>query len=138
PVTWEEESLRLRISIVILAFVSAPALVNGQTPRQQPEWGPLERLLGTWVADSGSGGTPGAATRGGEVWARDLNGLVLIRRDFSEYPPSANRPAWRHEGLMIIAPSRNAGFSAYTFDNEGHVIVYNVTAADSAVVFTSS
>ncbi|MFI5230424.1 MAG: hypothetical protein ACHQWU_15220 [Gemmatimonadales bacterium] len=122
-------------SVAVFAIVNAFACARAQTSGP-PAWGPLDKLLGSWVADSGSGGRPGAAIRGGETWARDLDGRVLVRHDFSEYPASTSRPAFRHDGLMVIAPAA-AGFEAYSFDNEGHVITYGVVAGDTAVVLTS-
>ncbi|HXT15396.1 MAG TPA: hypothetical protein VN706_07175 [Gemmatimonadaceae bacterium] len=101
-----------------------------------PTWGPLGKLLGSWTADSGGGGRPGMAVRGGETWVRDLNDRVIVRRDFSEYPATAQRAAFRHEGLMVIAPAA-AGFAARAFDNEGHVITYQLVASDTAIVLTS-
>jgi hypothetical protein len=38
---------------------------------------------------------------------------------------------------MLIAPSPTDGFDAWSYDNEGHVIRYGVSARDTAVVFTS-
>jgi hypothetical protein len=38
---------------------------------------------------------------------------------------------------MLIAPSPTGGFDAWSYDNEGHVIRYGVSARDTAVVFTS-
>jgi hypothetical protein len=120
-----------------MAVSLSTASARAQAPAR-PSWGPFERLQGTWVADSGSGGHPGAAARAGETWTQDLNGRVLLRRDYSEYPASSDHVAFRHEGLMVIAPSPTGGFNAWSYDNEGHVIQYGVLAHDSAVVFTST
>lgn len=110
--------------------------VAGGAPTQS-EWNQLARLLGAWVADTGSGGKPGAAIRGGETWSTDLENHVLVRRDHSEYAATLDRAAFRHDGLMVLA--RAAGeWVAHSFDNEGHVIDYRVMANDTAVVFTSS
>jgi hypothetical protein len=122
-------------SCAVLLLVIASTYPFAQAP-SPPAWGPLEKLLGTWVAESGAGGSPGMAERGGETWVRDLNGRVLVRRDYSEYPATATRPAHRHEGLMVIAETPE-GFEAHSFDNEGHVIDYALVASDTAIVLTS-
>ncbi len=123
--------LHLAIALLLLPL---PARAQPASP---PAWGALDRLVGTWVADGGSGGRPGTAARGGETWQRDLNGRVLVRRDFSEYPATAAHPAFRHEGLTVIAPDAGGGFTARSYDNEGHVIEYEVAASDTAIVLTS-
>lgn len=131
---------------VVLAWLGSAHAAAGEGPaahgRERPgagadAWGALDRLVGTWVADSGSGGRPGAALRGGETWQLELDGRLLVRRDFSEYPATAASPAHRHEGLTVIAPAPGGGFTAHTYDNEGHVIDYDVAASDTAIVFTS-
>ncbi len=122
------------VALALLVLAVAAPRTGRAAP---PAWGPLERLVGAWVADSGAGGLPGAASRGGETWQLDLDGRVLVRRDFSEYPATAAGPARRHEGLTVVAPAAKGGFEAHAFDNEGHVIDYDVAAADSEIVLTS-
>jgi hypothetical protein len=120
---------------IVFTLLLVATCARAQSP--PPSWGALDRLVGTWVADSGSGGRPGAAIRGGETWQRDLDGRVLVRRDFSEYPATADRPARRHEGFTMIAPAAGGRLTAHSYDNEGHVIEYEVAVSDTAIVFTS-
>ena len=108
-----------------------------QTATSAPDWGALARLVGEWVAESGSGGQPGVATRGGETWTGELDGHVLVRRDFSEYPASTTRPAFRHEGLTVFSHSPSGGVRAHFDDNEGHSIDYNVLVSGDSIVLTS-
>ncbi len=122
----------------MLALWSPTASAHGQAATTHSAYGPLERLVGTWAADSGSGGQPGVAIRGGETWTLDLNGHVLVRRDYSEYRATSTRPAFRHEGLMLIGIAPAGGFLAHSYDNEGHIIDYSIAASDSAIVFTSA
>jgi hypothetical protein len=109
-----------------------------QTTSVAPDWGALAGLVGEWVADSGSGGQPGMATRGGETWSRELDGHVLVRRDFSEYPASPMRPALRHEGLTVFSRSPSGALRARFDDNEGHSIDYDVVVRDDSIVLTSA
>jgi hypothetical protein len=108
-----------------------------QTTASQPDWGALVRLVGEWSADSGSGGEPGVATRGGETWTRELDGQVLVRRDFSEYAATAKRPAFRHEGLTVFSRSPSSAVRAHFNDNEGHSIDSDVASQGDSIVLTS-
>ncbi len=127
---------RLPVFRVTIAVIVAAAPARGQQ-MTAPAWGALTRLVGTWVADSGSGGKPGVAIRGGEAWSRDLDGRVLVRRDYSEYAATPARAAFRHEGLTVISPAPDGGMVAHTYDSEGHVIDYVVAVTDTVIVFTS-
>ena len=128
----------MRISIIFLLFVAVyPFDARSQTA-STAHWGALDRLIGSWVSDPGSGGAPGQATKGGETWSHDLNNDILVRRDFSEYPKSSGRTVLRHEGLMVVAPNMQQSYTAHYYDNEGHTIAYLVAASDTAIVFTSN
>lgn len=123
-------------SAMALALASLSTPTNAQSA-SAPNWAPFERILGEWIADAGSGGAPGMASRGGETWAFDLDKRVIVRRDYSDYPASTASPARHHEGLMVISPTNEGGFVAHAYDNEGHDIVYAVVASDSSLVMTS-
>jgi hypothetical protein len=122
------------VSLVATLALLSVAGVRAQTPAG---WDALTKMQGDWIADAGAGGKPGAATRGGETWKSDLDGKVIIRRDFSEYPAAAGRPAFRHEGITVFAQSPDGKIIAHAYDNEGHVIDYDVVASSSSVVMTS-
>jgi hypothetical protein len=82
----------------------------------------LSVLVGNW-AGSGSG-EPGKGV-GGFSFTADLQGRVLVRRAHSEYPATASKPAVVHDDLMIVYADQS---KAIYFDNEGHVIHYDVTS----------
>jgi hypothetical protein len=85
-------------------------------------WAPYRFLIGEWVGEGG--GKPGEG-EGRFSLAEELQGKVLVRRNRSEYPAAANRPATVHEDLMVIyreEPGQSP--TAIYFDNEGHVIHY--------------
>ncbi len=99
------------------------------------DWGPLEFLIGHWTGQGS--GQPGAGA-GAFSFALDLQGQILVRKSFAQYPAAGGKPAYRHDDLLIIfreAPSRP--LQAVYFDNEGHVIHYSVEAAVNRAVFTS-
>lgn len=99
-------------------------------------WNDWAFLKGEWVGEGS--GQPGEAT-GGFVFSAGLQDRVLIRKSWAEYPAQNQKPAYRHDDLMIVHQDEGAQVRADYFDNEGHVIRYTVAFAPShdAVVFTS-
>src|SRR5262249_25708187 len=55
----------------------------------------------------------------------ELDGTVLIRRSFSEYAATSERPGFRHDDLMVVYQDGNELRATY-FDSEGHKIQYSV------------
>ncbi len=101
------------------------------------EWGPLQFLVGDWVGES-SQGQPGQASGGSFSFAPELQGTILVRKSFAEYPAAEGRPAFRHEDLTIVyRNSESKEYRATYWDNEGHVIQYAVSPAPEGVVMTS-
>ena len=68
----------------------------------------------------------------------DLDGKILVRKNHAEYPAANDRPAIVHDDLLIVYLDME-GFpsKAIYFDNEGHIINYNITYTDSLIVMTS-
>ncbi len=131
-------SARLRNALLLAA---AAALCPGAgSLRAQAaadsSWTPWRPLLGRWTLKT-SAGSPGAASAGGFSFTRELDGSVLVRRDWSTYPATKDHPAFRHEAVMYIWPVPGAGFRAMYWDNEGHAIPYAVTFGGGDAVLTS-
>jgi hypothetical protein len=108
-------------------------------PAQIPpgDWAAMLSLEGAWMAEGQ--GQPGAGT-GTLSFKSDLGGKTLIRRNRSEVPASAGRPAFVHEDLTIIYPdSRSGRIRGDYFDSEGHVIHYAamVEQGGRRIVFAS-
>lgn len=122
------------LSAFLIVLLSV-ARIGGAAPL--PEWHGWDRLIGDWVGGA-SRGVPGPAASSGFSFRYDLENHVIVRKDWSDYPARQGRPAFRHEGLMIVSPG-DAGSPARAtyYDNEGHVIEYDYAVSDSAVVFTS-
>jgi hypothetical protein len=119
------------------AVVLAACALSGPARAQPaPDWRPWDLVAGEWIVDEG-GGQPGAATVGSFSFAPDLERHVLVRRDHSEYAATTDRPAARHDGLMIIYAEQPGRFAAISFDNEGHVIQYAVDLTPARIVLTS-
>lgn len=100
-----------------------------QTPA--PSFPALQFLVGDWIADG-----PPAAGSGHFEFTPDVQGHVLVRRNHADVPAANGRPAGVHDDLMVIYQEGKP--HAIYFDNEGHVIRYDVeTAAPDTVTFVS-
>src|SRR5215471_20542457 len=64
-------------------------------------WADWDAFLGTW---QGTGNGEPTQGRGEFSFAPELQGAVLVRHNFAEYPASKDRPAYRHDDLMVIYP----------------------------------
>ncbi len=99
------------------------------------DWGPLQFLVGHWTGEGG--GTPGPAA-GSFSFTPDVQGKVLLRKSFAEYPPANGKPASRHDDLTVVYRDETSRqFRAIYFDNEDHVIQYAVIPAADGVVFVT-
>jgi hypothetical protein len=99
------------------------------------DWGPAQFLVGNWAGEGG--GQPGQGS-GAFSFSPDLQGKVLVRKSFAEYPPANGRPASRHDDLTIVYRDETThALRATYFDNEEHVIQYTVKPAEGGVVFVS-
>lgn len=99
----------------LAALVLAAGCLSAQADSR---WAPFEFMIGKWKAQTGD-----------FTFLPDLGARVLVRR-------SAN-PAAKHEDLMIVYLEE--GPKAIYWDNEGHVIRYNVSfPAPNAAAFEST
>ena len=91
--------------------------------------------MGDWAGEGS--GQPGQAGGGAFSFGFDLQGKVLVRRSYAEYPPSKDKPSYRHDDLMIVYKDTDGkGTRAIYFDNEGHVIEYSVTFSQDQKTLT--
>ena len=84
------------------------AVLISPLPAQQASkdgFGPLDFLLGDWVAEGG--GAPGQGT-GGFSFAPDLQRAIVVRKSYAEYPATKDRPTYRHDDLMVIYKDSSA------------------------------
>jgi hypothetical protein len=98
----------------------------------------LRFLIGEW--EGVGAGWPGEG-KGVFSFALDLQNKVIVRKNYAEYPPTASRPAIRHDDLMIIYLDRASNqILANYFDSEGQQISYKVTTSSDheAVTFLSA
>lgn len=113
---------------VVLAVLVGPA-----APAQSDPFARLQFLIGDWVAVESPPGESGAF-----AFKLGVQNHVIVRTNEANYAATAERPASRHEDLLVIY-SENGAVMADYFDSEGHVIRYAVAAdASNVATFTSS
>ena len=123
--------MKRAIPIVLAAL----ALSTAAAAQPADAWKPFQFLLGSWVGEGGGG--PGEG-KGEFSLAFDLNGHILTRKNFAEYPAQGGRPAYRHDDLLItyMDPATKQ-LRAIFFDGEGHTIRYAVTVHDGSLLYES-
>jgi hypothetical protein len=102
-----------------------PLTITGRAQDSTKPWAAFEYLIGHWVG--GGQGQPGQGT-GEFSFVPDLQSHILVRKSYAAYPATKDRPAYRHDDLMVVyRDSDRAPLRAVYFDSEGHVINYSVT-----------
>jgi hypothetical protein len=105
----------------------------------QDSWKPLQFLVGTWEAKT-QGAAAGAESSGAYSFQLELRGHILARHGSNS---ACRGPAdfdCDHGDLLYIYPdAAPMSYKAIYFDNEGHVIHYDVSIpASGTAVFLSS
>ncbi len=113
-----------RLPVILLLLVTAA--VAQELPKDK--WGDWQPFLGTW--EGAGAGSPGQGS-GSFTFLPELQGAVLVRHSYAQYPATKEKPAYRHDDLMVIYPDPSSKkMRADYWDNEGHVIHYLVELAD--------
>lgn len=97
------------------------------------DWEDWNYYLGEWTGDGE--GEPGEGS-GGFRFDFDLQGHILVRKNFAEYLATEKMPAYRHDDLMIIYRDPEQGFRATYWDNEGHIIYYTAEFSQDKNILT--
>lgn len=105
----------------VIGVVLPAVAVQADIPK---ELEPLSFMLGEW--DAVGTGAPGEAL-GGTEFDLALQGRVIVRKNYAEYPASSGGPTSRHDDLMVIFVGNDKSVQADYYDSEGHVIHYTVT-----------
>ena len=123
----------------IVAVVAAACFCASGGSAQTDAWKQLRFLIGTWDAKT-VGGSAGAAGSGTYSFQLELRDHILARHSGGG---GCNGPAsfdCEHGDLLYVyqeAPGQP--YKAIYFDNEGHVIYYDVSIpSPTSVVFLSS
>ncbi len=117
----------------VLCAQSAPATAPAGDP-----WRSLQFLMGTWEAKT-LGGSAGAASSGSYTFQLELRGHVLARHSANAGCKGPADFDCEHGDLLYVYPEPAGGsLKAIYFDNEGHVINYDVTtSAPNTAVFAT-
>ncbi len=131
---------QLAIAFILCAAVSAqqPAAQQPSTPPADP-WQSLRFLIGTWDAKT-QGGSAGAAGSGTYTFQLDLRDHVLARRSSNAGCKGPADFDCEHGDLLYIyREAAGQPIKAIYWDNEGHVIHYEVTTpSPDTAVFASA
>jgi hypothetical protein len=127
----------------VIAAAGLCGIVMAQRSTQtQPAdpWKALRFLLGTWEAKT-QGGSAGAAASGTYTFRLDLKDHVLARHSLNAECKGPADFDCEHGDLLYLYPD-TAGqpLKAIYFDNEGHVIHYDVTtpAPNTAILVSAA
>ncbi len=118
---------KIGIAALINLFLFLSVSLNAQQVQKTKNWDHWKFLLGEWVGEGG-GNVAGQGT-GESKFYFDLDDNILIRESYADFPASKDRPAYKHRDRMIIYQQASATRAIY-FDNEGHVINYEIKFSD--------
>ncbi len=127
----------------VFAQTTAPAPAPtpakaGQIPGKPDPWAGLRFLVGSWGAKT-TGGVAQAQAAAGYTFRLELRDHILARHTRSGACSAPDDFDCQHSDLLYIYPAPGGGaFQAIYFDNEGHIIRYDLsTPKPNSVVFLS-
>lgn len=126
----------MKLIVRFLPFVLLAAPLCAQSvPSGRNEWNALSFLEGTW--DAKAKGNGGAAAMGAYTFRLELRDHILARHgDLSQCKGPSDFDCGHGDLLYIYRDSPAQPLKAIYFDNEGHVIHYDVsTSSPSSAVF---
>lgn len=98
-------------------------------------WEKWQYMMGEWKGEGS--GQPGEGS-GMFTLKPKLEGSILERKGRTEIAATASKPALIHEDVMIIYKNREGNpAKAIYFDNENHVINYDIAYSDNKIILTS-
>lgn len=125
--------------VVALFCTAAVYAQNAPTPESAPgAWQSLQFLIGTWEAKT-LGGSAKAAGSGTYLFQLELRNHILARHSSgAECKGPADFNCAHSDLLYVYQEAAGQPYKAIYFDNEGHVIHYQVsTPTASSVIFLS-
>src|ERR1700693_5731676 len=87
----------MRVLVVLLLLLAGA----GAQERLPEKWGDWQPFLGAWEGAGGGGPGQGSGTF---TFSPELQGAVLVRHNYAQYPATQDKPAYRHDDLMVIYP----------------------------------
>lgn len=97
------------------------------------DWQAFEFLLGEW--EGGHEGDPGQG-HGTFTFNFELDHNILVRRSRTVFPDTTERPGYTHDDLLIIYTENTGEKRGIYFDNEQHVIHYEVSLSPDQKTIT--
>ena len=131
------------IRLVALAFLCVSVLGAQDSTTTAPaadSWKSLQFLMGTWEAKT-TGGSAGAAGSGTYTFQLELRNHIFARHSTREGCQGPEAYDCEHADLLYVYQAAlGQPYKAIYFDNEGHVIHYDVSvpSATSAVFLSDS
>lgn len=125
----------MKNSILFLFLFSVLLTTPVFAEQNNPQWGTLEKIIGTW-----RGEYDGHLGKGGGVIVAsyDLNNAIILLKGRYEYPVTEKRPALTHNNLMVIYQNADKKINkAMYFDDDGQAIQFTATQTDSTIIFNS-
>ena len=116
---------------LFLSFLLYPGFISYS---QESNLAKFKFLIGEWVGTGG--GSISGKGEGGSKFKFDLDSNVIVRENYAQYPEQNNGAGYTHRDLMIIYYQSSKPKAIY-FDNEKHVINYNIDFSENKVIFTS-
>lgn len=126
------------LSLLLAVFASLPMAAQSSTSSNPDPFAPISFLEGTWDANVQNNSS--VQRSGRYTFVRELNGHVLARHSTND--PNCKAPASFDCGhgdlLYVFRDGPASALKAIYFDNEGHIIHYNVSAVTpTSAVFLS-
>jgi hypothetical protein len=116
----------MRFAVRLLAFCLALPLCAQTIPTETNQWTTLSFLKGTW--DAKAAGSSGAAAAGSYTFRLELRGHIMARHgDLSQCKGPVDFDCSHGDLLYIYRDYPAQPLKAIYFDNEGHVIHYEVS-----------
>jgi hypothetical protein len=124
--------------VCFLLLCASSGLAQSASPGGGDAWKPLRFLIGTWEAKT-RGGSAGAASSGSYSFQLELRDHVLARHSSgSGCKGPADFDCEHGDLLYVYQDAAGQPYKAIYFDNEGHVIHYDVSfPSPTSVVFLS-
>jgi len=123
----------------IVALSIALALpAAAQSPPLAPALAPIGFLIGNWAGDDGKVADTGGTSRGTSVFAPEVGGGVMMRRDHTKLRDAQGKSSGGFDQIMMIYPEGGTLHADYS-DGQ-HIIHYSKAkiVPGRSVVFTSS
>ena len=121
-----------RLIVVVLLLILVQPLVARNSMSGWEKW---QYMMGAWFGEGS--GQPGSGS-GSYTLKPKLGGCILERKGVADIPAAEGRPAVHHEDVMFVYKNSEGNpVKAIYFDNENHVIPYDITYVDNKIILVS-